>query len=414
MAETGFDVVVRVARLTLECSAEGVEILEQYVARTAAAYGLTVDLVVLPEQIVVADRASRDQARVAVVRSAPGIFRLDQVAELTRVLARIEGGLEPADACRAIDEIQARPPLWAWWVRILGVALFAAGFAPSIVASWGEVGSAAGLGLLMGCLVVGSGGRPYEGIIPFVGSFLVTVIALTWLTGLSETTGVTLLVIPALFIVVPGDTLSAAAGELIGGHLTAGAVRLVYAAFVLGLIVVGIIAGAEVTGSPTALTENLPEPTLPYAVVLLGWVVFSVGLVLSFNAEPMAVAWLVPTVLATFLLQQGVTRLADAVIGTVVAGAALGAFAERVSRSPGRPPRLILVLGGFFVLTVGGVGVRGVTALIGGDVVSGVRDLLDFGLQMPLVALSLAIGVLLSDVRLPRKQAAAARVTSSK
>jgi hypothetical protein len=67
-----------------------------------------------------------------------------------------------------------------------------------------------------------------------------------------------------------------------------------------------------------------------------------------------------------------------------------------VSGNPRRPPRLLLVLGGFFVLTVGGMGVRGVTALMGGDVVNGLRTLSDFLLQVPTVALAIAVGVLLS------------------
>ena len=133
-------------------------------------------------------------------------------------------------------------------------------------------------------------------------------------------------------------------------------------------------------------------------MVLAGWVVFCLGLMLAFNAEPAVLVWLVPSVLATFLLQQGATMLAGAVVGTLVAGAALGAYANAVGAIPGRPPRLILVLGGFFVLTVGGVGVRGATALLGGDVVSGLRDLADFALQVPTVAVAIAAGVIITDL----------------
>lgn len=73
-------------------------------------------------------------------------------------------------------------------------------------------------------------------------------------------------------------------------------------------------------------------------------------------------------------------------LSTLVAGVVLAAKA---------PPRLVLLLGGFFVLTVGGLGVRGVTSFFGGDVVSGLQNLADFGLQVPTVAL--ALGVILSD-----------------
>jgi len=392
----GFDVVVRVARLGLSASGEGVGMLEQYVARTAAAYDLQVGMVVLPEQIVL-DAPGAPAPRTTVVKAAPGIFRLDQVAALKRALVEVESGL-PADvACRRLDEIAVQAPRWPWWGRVVGVGLFAAGFAPSVVASWGEVAASALLGLLMGLLVVSTGGTKLEGLVPFVGAFVVTVLGVTVLSDMATTTGVTLLVIPALFITVPGDTLSAAAGELLSGHLTAGVIRLMLGLFILGLIVIGIVAAADVTGNLSALSETLPPPDLPYVVPLAGWVVFSVGLVLAFNAEPATFLWLVPSVIATFLLQEGATVVVGPVLGTLVAGAALGAFANLLDAGPSRPPRLILVLGGFFVLTVGGLGVRGATALLGGDPVSGLHDLVDFGLQVPTVALALALGVFLSD-----------------
>ena len=207
----------------------------------------------------------------------------------------------------------------------------------------------------------------------------------------------TLMVLPALFIVVPGDTLSAAAGELLGGHLTAGTVRLVFGFLTLGLIVIGIVAATGVTGHGDALVETLPPPELPLGVVLAGWVVFSAGLVLAFNAEPGVLVWLVPGVIGTFLLQQGAPRLAGAVHRHARGRCCARRLRQPGGRPPRRPPRLILLLGGFFVLTVGGVGVRGATSLLGGDIVTGLQNLADFALQVPTVALALAAGVILSD-----------------
>jgi uncharacterized membrane protein YjjP (DUF1212 family) len=393
----GFEVVVRVARLALESSAEGVESLERSVARTATAYGVDADLVVLPEQVLITERSSGEVGRAAVVRAAPGIFRLDQVAALKRFIVEAEQKpRDPDAACSVLDAIAQSPPRWPVWARVLGVALFAAGFAPSVVATWAEAGAAALLGLLMGVLVVATAGRPLEGLLPFVGAFIVTTVGLTVLSGLAEQTGVTLMVLPALFIVVPGDTLSAAAGELLGGHLTAGTVRLVFGFLTLGLIVIGIVAATGVTGHGEALVETLPPPELPLGIVLVGWVVFCVGLMLAFNAEHDVLVWLVPSVIGTFLLQQAITRTAGAVIGTLAAGAMLGVCADLVGAHPRRPPRLILLLGGFFVLTVGGLGVRGATSLLGGDVITGLQNLADFALQVPTVALAIASGVIIS------------------
>jgi uncharacterized membrane protein YjjP (DUF1212 family) len=393
----GFDVVVRVTRLALASSGEGVETMEQYVARAASAYGIDAEVVVLPEQVVVTDTGTGATAELAIVRAVPGIFRLDQLAALKRSLVGLTTNPDPDQACRELDGIAASPPRWPAVIRVVGVALFAAGFAPSVVASWSEIVAAALLGLIMGVLVLLTGGRALEGMLPFIGAFLVTVIGLTAMTPLAERTGVTLMVLPALFIVVPGDTLSAAGAELLSGRLTAGAVRLVYAFFVLGLIVVGIVAGAGVTGNADALTEKLPPPELALPVILAGWVVFSVGLVFAFNAEPGMLIWLAPSVIMTYLVQEGATKLVGDVFGTLVAGIALGAYAGLVGAHPRRPPRLLLLLGGFFVLTVGGLGIRGTTALIGGDVVTGLRNLIEFGLQVPTVGLAIAFGLVAAD-----------------
>ena len=183
---------------------------------------------------------------------------------------------------------------------MIGVALFAAGFARSVVASWGEVGAAALLGIVMGVLLVATQDRPLEALLPFLGAFVITILGITTLSGLAGSTGVTLIVLPALFITVPGDTLSAAAAELLGMRLTAGAARLVFALFTLGLIVIGTAAAAGVTGHVDYLFETVTAPQLHWMVVILAWVVFCVGLVLAFNAELHVLPWLIPSVIVTF------------------------------------------------------------------------------------------------------------------
>jgi hypothetical protein len=57
---SAFDVAVRVARLGLESSGEGVETMERYVARVARGYGVAVDTVVLPESVLITDVTSGD------------------------------------------------------------------------------------------------------------------------------------------------------------------------------------------------------------------------------------------------------------------------------------------------------------------------------------------------------------------
>lgn len=68
-----------------------------------------------------------------------------------------------------------------------------------------------------------------------------------------------------------------------------------------------------------------------------------------------------------------------------------------LSRSPRRPPRLELVLGPFFTLTVGSLALRGVTELASGQALTGAKDLFDFLLIFPTVALGLIAGYLIAS-----------------
>ncbi|MFF0481020.1 hypothetical protein [Streptomyces sp. NPDC004435] len=73
---------------------------------------------------------------------------------------------------------------------------------------------------------------------------------------------------------------------------------------------------------------------------------------------------------------------------TFVAAVVPAVAATPLSRGSRRPPRPTLILPGFFALTVGSLGTRGLTALAGGHVVDGLTGLPEL---VPVVA-ALAVG----------------------
>ena len=400
--DVGFDVLRRLAQVLLANSGEGVGPVEGELRRAATALGTEVELLVLPEQLVLAPSpgSGHDAGGMVVVHSVPGIARLDRVCAAREVVDGLERGMPPTVARDRLEAVAKAPPPLGWWARVLGVMLFAGGFAPSVVATSSEVVTAVVLGLLMGLMLVAVDGRPAEAFLPAVSAAVLTGVAFAIRPGIVDLAGPVLVVLPALFVVLPGDTLSAGAGELLAGRITSGTGRLVWSFLILAQMVVGIVAAAEVAGAgAAALTEQEVPAQLPFLVVLLAWVPFTVGLALVFRARASDFGWVLAGVLGTFLAQQAVTRAVGDVTGTLVAGVLLGAYATWVSRSVRRPPRLVVVLGGFFVLTVGSLGLRGATALISGQPITGVQNLVDFALQMPTVALGIGIGFLVATRR---------------
>lgn len=83
--------------------------------------------------------------------------------------------------------------------------------------------------------------------------------------------------------------------------------------------------------------------------------------------------------------------------GTFVAAAVLAAVATRLTLRPDQPPRLVLLLPGFFTLTVGSLGMQGLTTLAGGYVIEGFHDLLTFVTIVTAIAVGLVFGATLAQ-----------------
>lgn len=94
-------------------------------------------------------------------------------------------------------------------------------------------------------------------------------------------------------------------------------------------------------------------------------------------------------------MQSAFTKLVGETGGTFVAAVVLAAAATLIARGPRRPPRLILMLPGFFTLTVGSLGMRGLTTLEGGYV-EGFQNLLKLVTILTALAIGLVVGAALT------------------
>lgn len=394
-----FDLVVELADLLVGWSYEGTRDVERQVRHVADVYGHDVEIAVLPESAVV-----EFQQRTRVVTGTPRIPPLHQVTALKQWFVEVEAGdVPPEQATADLRRLRHLASPFTGWQQVIGVALFSAGFGVSVQATWQEALFTAGLGLAVGVLVVAAGRwQRWEPLAPLVASLLVGLVVLTaaredWIDG-----GPIPLMIPALFMFIPGDALSAAMLELTEGRITAGAARLVQSFAVLGVLAFGALLAVEFLGlDHAALFEAPVDGNLGGLAPWVGWGVFVVGVMLAFSMRPADLPWAAAAVFGTYVVLRLGTNAFGEVAGTFLAATALTATTDLLGRHDKRPPTFVMFLGAFFVLTSGGVGLRGLETWIGGDTVTAAADLGDMFALLAALSLGLLVGGLLTPTPPP-------------
>ncbi|WP_235902666.1 threonine/serine exporter family protein [Streptomyces sp. 1-11] len=387
--------LARLTGLLLRSSGEGAHLIERAVADSARAFGGAASLLLVPEAAALTVTAADGSTRTVMVHGFPEVFRLDQVAALKPFIAEVRAGRTGiGEADRRLMQIEAAPTPYPWWLKFLGIVLFALGFAPLMQPTWYEIATTAVLGALAAALAVTADRLPrLHRFLPLAVSTAVSLVTIEFFANNAAHGGPVLLMLPALFYFIPGDYLSAATAELAAGLITTGAIRLVYSAFLLVQLYVGVLLGVLFAGAtPHAFFDVAAHSDLPRWALFVAWIVFTAGTVFAF-AIPLRFFWpLLLLVYVTVGVQSALTKLAGETGSTFVAAVVLAAAATLLSRGPRRPPRLILILPGFFTLTVGSLGMRGLTTLIGGYV-EGFQDLL----KLVTIVTALAIGLMVGE-----------------
>lgn len=397
--------LTQLTRFLLRNSAEGAFELRYTVRSVGAAYGAQADLLAITEGAVLSVAHRGGSRYTATVHVTPELARLDLVSRGKDLVHRMISGTLPATAGeQELTRLEHQPQPYPWWLRLLGVILFAAGFAPSAQATWHELLSSLLLGAIMGVLFIGVEHTPgLRPLLPIVGPIVIGTVAFRVLHAHLAPGGPVIVMIPALFVLIPGDFLCAATVEIAVGQITPGAVRLAQAAFTLVELAAGVAIAADISNVGTrSLFESSVPLSLPHWLVALSWIPFSLGLVWTFSARMRDLIWILLFVYLAWGTQLAATKLVGPVAGTFIAGTVLALAAGLLARSPSRPPRIVVILGGFFALTVGALALRGLAVIDGGQHVQGFNDLRDAVAQTAALTFGLVVGSVAATARARR------------
>jgi uncharacterized membrane protein YjjP (DUF1212 family) len=389
-----FPLVTDLGQLLLDWSWEGTVGLEDKIDRTARAYDQDVTTLIGAETAII-QMGDRD----SFLKALPGIPPLAALPRLKSWLLDVEGGkLAPGAAREQLRDVAATGPVYSPLLRIFGVMALSFGFSIDIVGTWEACIVAFLTGIISGFfLLQADRSLNWALFAPLIASFFVSlaVIVAYDLDWVSEVPG--LLLISALFVFIPGDSITMQAVELIDGRWTAGVARLFYSITLLLLLVIGAVLAAAVTGTSTdLLAPGNAAGYFPWWAPYPGHLIFTIGVALAFQMRwsdvPLAIA---VTLVVTAIGQAGGIMFGDTA-GTFLAAIGMTVIAGYVARKPKRAPAYVWMITPFFTLTPGSHGLRAFESIIGDQPITGVEDLGTLFGTLLTIALGMIVGVALT------------------
>jgi uncharacterized membrane protein YjjP (DUF1212 family) len=358
----------------------------------ARAYGMAdTEIIAMPTALLVSSRTG-GRLRTRAVTSGRRPLRLHQIEELDDVVRVARTGrIDPRWAHDQIAAIRTRPPPFGPSMQVVGQVLATVGLVVLLGSSWPGIVVAAGLGGLIGALLLAGSRVPprFQVLLTVAASFSVSlVVFLLSRTGLDFDVAPSL--IAPLVTLLPGALLTTSVIELSTGQMISGAGRLAAGAAQLVLLGLGILAAAALVGVP-AFDLTATKPALGAVGPWLAVGVFGVGIVMNLCARPSSLGWILLVLYVAYGGQVLGGLFFGGVLSAFVGAAVMTPVADLVARQRTGPPAIVSFTPAFWLLVPGALGLVGVAALLNGDS-TGTTTLITTVETMVAIALGVLVG----------------------
>lgn len=370
--------------------------LERALEEVAQALGLDGSFFATPTALISSFRRpgedpDRGVERAHLRRLAPSDVSLRNLAALDALAQRvIQGDHDVAQATAEIESLQRQPARYASWLRTLAFALASASAARLFGGGLNEVLAALVFGGVVGLLAVAGASWPrLAALWPPLGATIVAFGA-SWAAG-AWPLAVSIVIVAAIIILLPGLTLTVAVTELAQGSLVSGTSRSAGAVLSLVVLLFGASLGWRAAAAiGLAGAEAVPQE-LPLWTLFLGTATAVVAFMVILEARIRDLPWMEACGLATWSAAALTGPLGvevAAFVGAAVAGATSNLYARWLRR-----PAMITRVSSVLVLVPGALGFRGLEMLLRDDTLRGV----DTAFDVALVLVAILVGLLLAN-----------------
>lgn len=331
---------------------------------------------VFPQAVIVEVDPSDGAGASRMVPATGETLTFDQIGRTGRLVAEAQRGRVPwTKLPERVAGIRSAPRLRPVWVVLLGSGFMSCGVSVVFGARWWSLFADGLLGILVGALIVGaSRWLRIAQLLPFICSFLVTVLLLL-AADLAGADRVPLFAVCApLVVLIPGAIVTNAVIELSAGDVVSGGGRLISGLVVWGLLAAGIGAGAAVLGAriagdaihvagATAAADAawwgapVPDPLVWPATALVG-----VGVGMFGSASARLTGVIVGVLLLTYAVFVGVQPGAGITAATGIAAAIVLAAARALEAAAPDYPSVVVFRPAYWLLVPGSFGLVALTA----------------------------------------------------
>jgi uncharacterized membrane protein YjjP (DUF1212 family) len=374
--------------------------LEERVAALATGLGFEDAQISATPTIVDVSLGAVPEQRTFTLRVRPTAVDLDAIARLDDLVQDILGDrIEPDAALIRLAEVQARPLVRPWPIRLAAYALAGAAVAPVLGGGWRETVASGAVGLLVGVIALAAGrsaGRAEPMLAPFAAVTASFSAALVAELGLKVSPDVVTLA--ALVTFLPGMALTIGMREIATEHLQSGVANTAKALVQLLGLVFGVGVGRSIAThwfgiAHQEVTHQNFSSVYVLAAAAAG-LAFTVTLRAPFRSAPVMCS---ATVFAILVNAAG-KALIGAPAGIFVASLGLGVVGGLVSVPLRRSP-LVFIVPGVLMLVPGSAGFNSLLQLLTGHTVGGIEA----GFNTFVTAMAIAYGLMVSAVVLPSR-----------
>jgi uncharacterized membrane protein YjjB (DUF3815 family) len=258
----------------------------------------------------------------------------------------------------------------------------------------GDAAWSAVLGSITGALLwAGSGSAAFARVVPVCAAISVT-FASCVLGHLGTLDHPFVAAFAALFVLLPGLTLTLAMTELATGHMVSGTARCMSAVTVFLQLGFGVLLGMRLGLLEHAALSALPPA--PFTQAAGGALLLALGFIVLFAVRGRDVPHTLAISALSFLLCRVAGAVLGAEIGVLLAACAVGLASHLFARRRNRPSST-LTLPGVVMLVPGSLGLLSVSAAALHDPARA----LDLGFHMLMIVVALSTGILLAAAVLP-------------